>query len=268
MINIENLTISFSDGTVVYDSSFSIEKGEIVGVVGESGSGKSMTALAIMGLLKEGAILTGKITMDEVCLTDLTPKEMTKLRGRDITMVFQEPMTSLNPLMKVGKQILEVIINHEETTKEEAYKRVLDIMESVGLKDAVTIYEKYPHQLSGGMRQRVMIAMAIVLNPKLLIADEPTTALDSKTQTQIVNLIKEINQKKNTSVLFITHNLKLAREICDKIVVMNKGRIVEAGSSAEVFENPKEEYTKQLINAIPKRIKLRQVMALEKSSGS
>lgn len=266
MVRIDKLCVRFDDEVAVCESTFSIESGEIVGLVGESGSGKSLTAKAIMGLLNDDATVSGDIYLDNVCISSFSEKEKASYRGDDISMIFQEPMTSLNPLIKVGKQIAEVINLHLYEEKEAVYDRVISVMESVGLKDARKVYNQYPHELSGGMRQRVMIAMAIVLNPKLLIADEPTTALDVNTQEQIIELIKKINVKKKTSVLFITHNLKLARAICDRVVVMKDGLIVEQGTVDEIFENPQEEYTRKLIEAIPKRVKLRQVMESENSS--
>lgn len=265
MLEIKNLTVSFSNTEAVKGIDMKAYDGQIVSVVGESGSGKSVTAKSIMGF-DFGAKVKGSIRFDDKELMKLSQKEYRAMRGNRLCMIFQEPMTSLNPLHKVGKQILESVKVHRKgtdtkITNEEAKRRVIEVMEEVGLNEG--IYDKYPHELSGGMRQRVMIAMAIVNNPGLLIADEPTTALDVATQDQIINLIREVNKTHGTTVLFITHNLKLAKQISDYVYVMEKGRIVESGLAEELFENPKEEYTKKLIDSIPRHIKLKDIM-LEK----
>ena len=281
MIKIKHLSVAFDGPEVVKDVSFEIGDGEIVGVVGESGSGKSVTALTLMGLVAETATVTsGQIYYDDQLLLEAGKPRNDALyrsyQGRKMSMVFQEPMTSLNPTMKIGPQVEEVLLLHDvknggnqmekeagqgvagwlEVRREEKIGRkekVLDALRSVGLKDVERLYDCYPHQLSGGMRQRVMIAMAVILHPGLIIADEPTTALDVTIQNQIIDLLKKINQEQKNSLLFITHDLNLARRLCDRILVMQNGRIVEEGETEEVFTAPKGEYTKMLISAVPGR---------------
>lgn len=263
MIRIENLTVSFKDdignGNVVDDVSFDIGKGEIIAIVGESGSGKSMTALSIIGLLKKTAKIKGKIYLDNVELTTLSKKERRDYMGDEIAMIFQEPMTSLNPVMKVGKQVAEMIKLHKNVfkkdgklTRKDIKKIVVDMFEKVDLPEPEELYDKYPHELSGGMRQRVMIAMATLCNPKLLIADEPTTALDVQNQEQILELLKKINKEKQISILMISHDLNVVEKMASRIIVMNKGKIVEQGITYEIINSPKEEYTKKLIASIPR----------------
>lgn len=263
MLRVESLKVSFKDdignGNVVDDISFEIKRGEIIAIVGESGSGKSMTALSIMGLLKKSAKTEGKIFLDDLELTSLNKKERRKYMGDEIAMIFQEPMTSLNPVMKVGKQAAEMIKLHKEVfldetklSKKNIKKIVTDMFKKVDLPEPEKLYNKYPHELSGGMRQRVMIAMAMLCNPKLLIADEPTTALDVQNQEQILDLLKKINQERNISILMISHDLNVVEKMADKIIVMNKGKIVEKGTTFEIINNPKEEYTKKLIDSIPR----------------
>lgn len=264
MLNVENLTIHFEDREVhqevVRESSFSMEKGEILGIVGESGSGKSMTALTIAGLLKQHAVLdSGKITFTDreekkYNLLELDAKEMRTLQGNQISMIFQEPMTALNPTMQIGKQVEESLRLHTELSKEERKKRVLKALEDVELEHPEKLVKKYPHELSGGMRQRVMIAAAIVCRPQLLIADEPTTALDVYTQENIIQLLKKLNQKYQMGILFISHNLRVVHMLCERVLVMQHGIIVEEGKTEEIFRNPSHPYTKELIAAIPARI--------------
>lgn len=264
MLNVENLTIHFEDREVhqevVRESSFSMEKGEILGIVGESGSGKSMTALTIAGLLKQHAVLdSGKITFTDregkkYDLLELDAKEMRTLQGNQISMIFQEPMTALNPTMQIGKQVEESLRLHTELSKEERKKRVLKALEDVELEHPEKLVKKYPHELSGGMRQRVMIAAAIVCRPQLLIADEPTTALDVYTQKNIIQLLKKLNQKYQMGILFISHNLRVVHMLCERVLVMQHGIIVEEGKTEEIFRNPSHPYTKELIAAIPARI--------------
>lgn len=258
LVEIKNLTISFPEEQetceVVKDVSFSIQEGEIVGVVGESGSGKSMSALALMGLLKkEAQITSGEIMFRGEDLLTMNPEKRRKLRGSDMAMVFQEPMTSLNPVMKIGKQVGESLRLHTNLSKTEIHQRVIQALEEVELSDAEALCEKYPHELSGGMRQRVMLAMAAINSPGLLIADEPTTALDVIVQAQILRLLKNMNRTKKTSVLFISHDLNVVREICSRVIVMYKGKIVEEGETREVLLHPKHEYTKHLVASIPQR---------------
>lgn len=259
MIKIENLSVAFDGTEVVKNVTIEIADGEIVGVVGESGSGKSVTALTLMGLVSEEAVMTsGRILFDDVVLAEAGKKRdkalYRKYQGDDMTMIFQEPMTSLNPTQRVGKQVEEVLKLHTTMPKEEMKKLVLDTFSSVGLKNTEKVYASYPHQLSGGMRQRVMIAMAVILHPRLLVADEPTTALDVTIQNQIITLLKEINEKQNNAMLFITHDLNLARRLCHRIVVMKDGCIVEQGETEQVFGQPKEDYTRRLMDAVPSRM--------------
>jgi peptide/nickel transport system ATP-binding protein len=256
VIQIEDLTISFQneqEQAAVNHISFAIERQEIVGIVGESGSGKTMTALAIAGLLKKKArISSGRILFEKTDLLTCTERELREYQGSRIGMVFQEPMTSLNPAMKVGKQAGEGLKLHTKLSGKERKQKILDMLEQVEIKNPQKVYEQYPHQLSGGMRQRVMIAMALSLNPDLLIADEPTTALDVTTQAQIIKLLRKRNEEYGTTILFISHNLGVVKQFCHRVIVMKQGEIVEEAVTEELFAHPKEEYTKKLIAAIPK----------------
>lgn len=261
MIDVKNLTISFNGVCAVENVSFSIEDGEIVGVVGESGSGKSVTALTMMGLVSDSAVVeSGSITFDQKVIVEAGKKRddslLRQYQGSRMSMVFQEPMTSLNPTMRVGKQVEEVLRLHTDLKGDVAKERIVDIFKEVGLKNPEELYSKYPHELSGGMRQRVMIAMALVLEPQLIIADEPTTALDVTIQAQIIELLKEINERHHNSMMFITHDLNLARNLASKLIVMHNGRIVETGTPEEIFTSPKKDYTKMLISAVPQRKRL------------
>ncbi|ABX40821.1 ABC transporter ATP-binding protein [Lachnoclostridium phytofermentans] len=253
LLLVQDLSISFGEKKkkeVVHNITFSINKGEILGVVGESGSGKSVTAHSVLRLLAEGGkISNGSIWFDGVDLTKLPEEEMVKIRGDEISMVFQEPMTSLNPVLTVGVQIEEMLLLHTKKSSEERKASVYEMMDEVGLQNPESLYSKYPHQLSGGMRQRIMIAMAMICKPRLLIADEPTTALDVTIQAKILELLKELNRKHGTTILFISHDLTVVRNLCDRLLVMYDGRIVESGISGELFQNPKEEYTKKLLAA-------------------
>lgn len=262
MIEIRDLTVAFGKTEAVSHVSLDINDGEILGIVGESGSGKSVTALTLMGLVSETAtIKSGRILFDEVELRSYDkPKNKElyrKYQGDMMSMVFQEPMTSLNPTLRVGAQVMEMLSLHTKMPKEEMKKRVLEAFESVGLTESERVFKSYPHELSGGMRQRVMISMAVVLKPRLIVCDEPTTALDITVQNQIIDLLKDINSKDGNSMIFITHDLNLARKLCNRIAVMKDGRIVECDTAEEVFGNPKEEYTKHLINSVPSRLKKR-----------
>ena len=257
MLTIENLNIEFHDHlipeTVVHDFNLKMEQGEIVGIVGESGSGKTMTALAIAGLLSRRDMKkTGKIIFEGRELLTCERYELRKIQGKDIAMIFQEPMTSLNPVKQIGWQVEESLRIHTNLTKEERKERAIRLLEEVELKDVQRVYQAYPHELSGGMRQRVMIASAMILEPKLLIADEPTTALDVTVQAQIIRLLQRLCKEKNTAILFISHDLSLVKSCCEKIIVMQDGYMIESGTAEQVFHNPKEEYTKKLIAAIPK----------------
>lgn len=233
---------------------FTIQKGEVLGLVGESGSGKSITSLSIMRLFHgtTGTIDAGSIKFNNKELTILSEKEMRKLRGKDISMIFQEPMTSLNPVMKVGKQLTEVIRLHLDYDKKQAERHAIDMLKKVGIGRAEEIIYEHPHQLSGGMRQRVMIAMAMACHPSLLIADEPTTALDVTIQAQILQLMKQLKEENDTAILLITHDLGVVAEMCDRVVVMYAGEVVEEATVFELFADPKHPYTKGLIASVPK----------------
>lgn len=233
---------------------FEIRKGETVCVVGESGCGKSVTSLSLMHLVQSppGKIVDGEILMDGRDLLKLSKSEMEHVNGKDVAMIFQEPMTSLNPVLKVGHQIMESILFHTDATKEEARAKALEMIKLVGIPRAEEIMECYPHELSGGMRQRIMIAMALVCNPKLLIADEPTTALDVTIQAQILDLMKKIQEEKGMSILMITHDLGVVAEMCTRAIVMYAGEIVEEAPIDELFNAPQHPYTKGLIASVPK----------------
>ena len=231
-----------------------IPKGKIIGLVGESGCGKSMTAKSIMGLLKyPGRVAGGSIRFEDQDLTRLSDKELRKICGNDISMIFQEPMTSLNPVLKVGRQVRETLLVHNPTmSKAEAKQRVVEMFQRVGIPEAEKRYDCYPHELSGGLRQRVMIAMAMVCKPKLLIADEPTTALDVTIEAQILRLMKELRDETGMSVLIITHNMGVVAEICDYVYVMYAGNIMEQAETFELFDHTMHPYTKGLLDSIPR----------------
>ncbi len=257
LLEVKDLNIEFHDHlipeTVVYDFDLELKAGEIVGLVGESGSGKSMSALAIAGLLSRRDMhKKGQILFDGLDLLTCERSQLRKIQGNEISMIFQEPMTSLNPVKRIGWQIEESLRIHTELNKEERYQKAIEMMKEVELPDPERLYRQYPHELSGGMRQRVMIAAAMICNPRILIADEPTTALDVTIQAQIVELLKRMNREKQTSILFISHDLSLVKQLCERVLVMKGGYIVETGPTQEVFTKPKEEYTKRLIAAIPK----------------
>ena len=240
----------------VEDVSLSIGKGEILGVVGESGCGKSMTALTIMRLLPQSAVAAqGSIMFDDRDLLKLSGNEMRKIRGNQISMVFQEPMTALDPAFTVGSQIAEVVHAHETVSNEEAMQRAVRMLDRLGIPNADRRANDYPHQFSGGMRQRVMLALALVMNPKLLLADEPTTALDVTIQAQILELIAELRKELGLSVMLITHNLGVVHEIADRVAVMYAGEVVETGTVAEIFSNPRHPYTQGLLRSMPYLIK-------------
>lgn len=260
LLSVEDLTVAFYDGgereDVVKSLSFSMEEGEILGIVGESGSGKTMTALALMGLLKEQAQITaGSIMLAGRNFLNLKEEEKRSMRGKEVAMVFQEPMTALNPTMRIGRQVEEALRIHTDMDKAGRLEAVLEALREVELEDCESLLMKYPHELSGGMRQRVMLAAAIVTKPKLLIADEPTTALDVYTQEQILRLFKKLNRKYNVGILFISHNLRVVKELCSKVLVMKNGEKVEEGTAEALFHSPKADYTKELIQAIPSRVK-------------
>ncbi|GLU25426.1 MULTISPECIES: dipeptide ABC transporter ATP-binding protein [Brucella/Ochrobactrum group] len=257
VLNVENLVVALPGGTpVLRGVNFDIRKGETVCLVGESGSGKSVTSLTAMGLLPKDALLVrdGKILLDGTDLLTLPASDMKKMRATRISMIFQEPMTALNPVMRVGAQITEVLDIHTNLSAEAKRAKVINIMEQVHLPDVERIYQSYPHQLSGGQRQRIMIAMALILEPIVLIADEPTTALDVTTQKQILSLIAELQEKHGTAVLFITHDMGVVAEIADRVCVMRGGEIMERGSIREVLTSPKQQYTKDLLSSVPSLI--------------
>jgi len=258
-LTVENLCVSFETEngfvSVLDHVSFNLNRGKTLGLVGESGCGKSVTSLSIMRLLPQpaGSITDGKIIFNNQDLTKATPLEMQGIRGNRIAMIFQEPMTALNPVKPIGRQISEVFDLHQPTLKnKEKTKKVIEVLEKVRIPDPIKRLSEYPHQLSGGMRQRVMIAMALACEPEILIADEPTTALDVTIQAQILDLIKELKEEYGMSVLFITHVLGVIAELCDDVVVMYAGRVVERSSVKELFERPKHPYTQGLLNSIPK----------------
>jgi ABC-type dipeptide/oligopeptide/nickel transport system ATPase component len=251
LLSVEHLNISFGASRAVRDLSFSIEPGEALGLVGESGSGKSVTSLAIMRLLVLQARVSGSIRVAEEELLTAPEEKMRSLRGKTMAMIFQEPMTALNPLMRVGDQVAEAVLAHERVSRKEAFDRALAALDEVAIPDPLSRARDYPHQLSGGQRQRVMIAMAIVNQPQLLIADEPTTALDVTVQAQILELLAQLREKFSLSMLFISHDLGVVSQVSDRVAVMYRGQMVESGSARQVFTAPAHEYTRGLLNAIP-----------------
>ena len=233
--------------------SFTMNQGDVLGVVGESGSGKSVTAYSVMGLTAyPGKLVGGKVWFNGHEIENMKEKDFRKIRGNEVSIIFQDPMTSLNPVYTIGNQIVEVILLHTKKTKQEAWARARELLELVGINEPDRRLKQYPHELSGGMRQRVMIAMALACNPKIIIADEPTTALDVTIQAQILELMNDLRHKLGMSIIMITHDLGVVAQMCEKIAVMYAGHIVEYGTTDEIFYNPQHEYTKGLINSIPK----------------
>ena len=233
--------------------SLSMEQGEVLGIVGESGSGKSVTAYSVMGLTAyPGKLIGGTVRFNGPKIDEMSEKEFRNIRGNEVSIIFQDPMTSLNPVYTIGNQITEVILLHTDKTKKQAHERAKELLELVGINEPEKRLKQYPHELSGGMRQRVMIAIALACEPKLLIADEPTTALDVTIQAQILELMQELRAKLGMSIIMITHDLGVVASMCEKIAVMYAGHIVEYGTADEIFYNPKHEYTKGLIKSIPK----------------
>tara|TARA_B110000008_G_scaffold97975_1_gene100645 strand:+ start:929 stop:2545 length:1617 start_codon:yes stop_codon:yes gene_type:complete len=252
LLSIKKLTIKIGDQIILSNVSFDLKKNEVLGLVGESGSGKSFTALSVLDLIHLKNLKTeGEIIFNGRELNKLSKKEYQKIRGKEISMIFQEPMSSLNPTMKCGDQISEIIINHEKISKKIAKKRSIELIKKVQLKNPKLVFEKYPFQLSGGQQQRIMIAIAIACKPKLLIADEPTTSLDSLVRNDIISLIKSLQKEYSMSVLFISHDLKLVSKFVDNLIVLKNGIIIEKGFSSQIFNSPKENYTKHLINSSP-----------------
>ncbi len=257
ILNVKNLKTSFftQEGEVeaVRGISFNVYQGEILGIVGESGSGKSITSKSIMKIIqKPGKIVDGEIIFNNEDLIKKSDKEMRKIRGNEISMVFQDSMTALNPLITVGKQIGEIICRHQGVNKKQAREKTIEILRKVGIPSPETRIDNYPHEFSGGMRQRACIAMAVSSNPKLLIADEPTTALDVTIQAQILRLLKELNTNLESSVLLITHDLGVVYNTCDRVIVMYGGKIMEEGTVRDIFEDPQHPYTIGLLKSIPK----------------
>lgn len=257
ILEVNNLRTSFfthlGEVKAIRGINFYVNKSEAVGIVGESGSGKSVTSLSVMGLLQyPGKIVGGEILFNGENLVSKTNKEMMNIRGNDIAMIFQDPMTALNPLYTIGNQIEEAILKHQNVTREKAKEKALDMIKLVGIPDPEKRIKNYPHEYSGGMRQRAMIAMALSCEPELLIADEPTTALDVTIQAQILDLMKKLNKKLDTSTILITHDLGVVSDVCDRIIVMYGGLIMEQGSKRDIFYAPKHPYTMGLLKSIPR----------------
>ena len=256
LLEVKNLCVNFGtyggEVQAVRGVTFDLHKGETLAIVGESGSGKSVACKTIMRILSSnGYIKNGQILFDGKDLTKISEKDMEKVRGKDIAMIFQDPMTSLNPTMTIGKQIMEPIIKHQGFSKEDAKKRAIELIELVGISDAEKRFKQYPHQFSGGMRQRIVIAISLACNPKVLIADEPTTALDVPIQAQISELIKDLQEKTGVAVIFITHDLGVVANVADRVAVMYAGKIIEYGTSDDIFYDPKHPYTWGLLGSMP-----------------
>ena len=256
LLSVRDLKTSFfthvGEVKAVRGISFDVNEGEVLGIVGESGSGKSVTSLSIMGLLQyPGRVVDGEILLNGEDILTYSKDQMRKVRGKDIAMIFQDPMTSLNPVYTIGNQVMEMILEHEKMTKREARARAIEMLKLVGIPAAEKRIDSYPHEFSGGMRQRVMIALALSCNPKLLIADEPTTALDVTIQAQILNLIKKLNRQFGMTTMLITHDLGVVATVCDKVAVMYGGLIMEYGTVDEIFYHPRHPYTMGLLGSIP-----------------
>ncbi len=269
MLHVEHLSVSFVTrmGTTmaVDDISFTVQPGKLTAIIGESGSGKSVACYSLLGLIPQppGRIDGGRVVFRNQDLLQLTTTELRKIRGRDIAMVFQDPMTCLNPYMTVGAQLMEPLLYHQKVPRAQARQRALELLEEVGIREPATTIDNYPHQFSGGMRQRVMIAMALINEPKLLIADEPTTALDVTIQAQILQLLAALQKQRNIGVLLISHDLAVVADIADQIVVLQAGRIVETGNRDAIFRNAQHPYTRKLLQAIPKGAKAQELPASE-----
>ena len=257
LVEVKNLEVSFftyaGEVKAVRGISYNLKPGEVMGIVGESGSGKSVSSYGLMGLIPEpGKVIGGQILFEGRDVTAMSEKELLKIRGKDISMIFQDPMTSLNPLFTIGNQIEESLRKHTSLDKDQRQKRMVELLTLVGINQPEKRLKQYPHEFSGGMRQRVMIAMALACDPKLLIADEPTTALDVTIQAQILELLKELKDKIHMGIVFITHDLGVVSDICDSISVMYAGTIVESGSSDQIFYEPRHPYTWGLLASVPK----------------
>mgnify|MGYP001827648064 CR=1 FL=1 len=257
LLDVKDLQVSFvsrlGPNKAVAGISFTVETGQITAIIGESGSGKSVACYSMLGLvpMPPGRMDGGQAFFEGQDLLQMSEDQLREIRGRDIAMIFQDPMTCLNPFMTIGKQLMEPLLFHKDVSKEQAKARALELLEEVGIRDPETTFDNFPHQFSGGMRQRVMIAMALINEPKLLIADEPTTALDVTIQAQILKLIAELQTKRDIGVIFISHDLAVVADIADQIVVMQQGKIVEGGDSDHIFHHAEHPYTKKLLAAIP-----------------
>ena len=257
LLDVKKLKVNFVTrmgvNTAVDDVSFSVESGQITAIIGESGSGKSVACYSLLGLVPQppGQIEGGQALFEGVDLLQMTERELREVRGRDIAMIFQDPMTCLNPYMKIGKQLMEPLIYHKKVSNKQARERAIELLEEVGIRDPQSTIDNYPYEFSGGMRQRVMIAMALINEPKLLIADEPTTALDVTIQAQILQLMANLQKKRDIGVIFISHDLAVVADIADQIIVMQSGKVVEHGGRADIFENAQHPYTRKLLAAIP-----------------
>ena len=272
VLKIEDLSISFytpvGEVKAVDSINYTLHENEIMGIVGESGSGKSVESYGIMGLLQEpGKVKSGKILYKGENVLDYDKNKMSSFRGANFSMIFQNPMTCINPVYTVGNQLMEALLVHKKCSKDEAYERAVDMLEKVGISNPKRRMKQYPHELSGGMRQRVMIGMGLICEPDILIADEPTTALDVTIQAQILELIKEFQDRSKMSVIFITHNLAVVAQICDTVSVMYAGRIVEQGSVEDIFYNPQHPYTQGLLKSMP-RIDSKDQVRLESIKGT
>ena len=257
LVNIQHERLSFftpaGEGKALNDVSIDLKEGEVLGIVGESGSGKSVTAYSLMGLTAHpGKLIGGSLDFNGHHINDMTEKDFCKMRGNEVSIIFQDPMTSLNPVYTIGNQIEEVIRLHTDKDKKQSHERAKELLELVGINEPEKRLKQYPHELSGGMRQRVMIAIALACEPKLLIADEPTTALDVTIQAQILELMMDLKEKLGMAIIMITHDLGIVASMCERIAVMYAGRIVEYGTTDDIFYNPKHEYTKGLLKSIPR----------------
>ncbi|MEO0368893.1 MAG: ABC transporter ATP-binding protein, partial [Pseudomonadota bacterium] len=257
LLEVNNLTTRFHTRngvvTAVDDVSFTVDAGQTLGIVGESGSGKSVSCYSILGLIPSppGKVEAGTAVFNGTDLLSLDEQGLREIRGDDIAMIFQDPMTSLNPFLTVGEQLIEPLMFHRDVSRKEAKLRAIELMAETGIVNAESRFNAYPHEFSGGMRQRVMIAMALINEPKLLIADEPTTALDVTIQAQILELVKELQKKRDLAVIFISHDLAVVRNLADHVIVMKEGKVVESGNTQAIFDAPVDDYTKKLLSAIP-----------------